>query len=311
MKFTMRFLAALALYMTALAILSPAHAAAGTTFASLYASSQGIRSFHGYVPSSYQQGIPMPLVVALHGCSRGSHHYEKRTGWSKLAEQQGFIVVYPAQSILANLNLCWNWSLSKNQHRGKGEPAIIAGITNYVRSHYTVDPSRIYVTGTSAGGVMANAMTVTYPDVYAASSIIAGCEYLCDPSTMKTPEESGEAALIEMNVRARAVPTILWQGTADTVVPPPTVDRIVGQWATIDGIDDIADATEYGQVPNGRNYVHQIYEDLAGNTLIERYLIDGAEHTYPGGCDCDPLVDPKGPNATGLSWEFFEEHPIP
>jgi len=307
----MKFAVRLAFFLVTLIILSQAHAATGATFSGVHSSRHGIRSFHGYVPSSYQQGVPMPLVVALHGCTRGSYHYEKRTGWSKLAEQQGFIVVYPAQSFFSNLQLCWNWQLSKNQHRGRGEPALIAGITDYVRSHYSVDPNRIYVTGTSAGGVMANIMTVAYPDVYAASSIIAGCEYLCDPNAVRTPEASGEAALIEMSVRVRAVPTILWQGTADAVVPASTSDRIIGQWATIEGIDDIADTTEYGQVPNGRTYIHQTYQDSAGNTLIERYLIDGAEHTYPGGCSCDPLVDPKGPKATGLSWEFFEEHPIP
>lgn len=311
MKFAARFVAVLVIYSATVAIFSTAQASAGTSFTSFLISRFGIRGFHGYIPSSYQKDVPMPLVVALHGCTRDGYHYEERTGWSRLAEQEGFIVVYPSQSVLSDLFLCWNWENAKNQHRGKGEPAIIAGITNYVRKHYSVDSRRIYVTGASAGGVMANIMAVAYPDIFAASSLIAGCEYPCDPTAARTPEESAEAALTEMGIRARSVPTILWQGTADTAVPPSTVDRIVGQWASVDNIDDIPDTVEYGQVPNGHGYTHEIYKDSAGNILIEKYLIDGQGHTYPGGCNCDYLVDPKGPPATALSWAFFESHPMP
>ena len=311
MIFNMYLPLIITLFLAPLVVHSPAHAATGTTFSGWYFTNSGFRNYHGYVPSSYHPGTPIPLVVALHGCGHTGYTYETRTGWSTLAEQRGFIVVYPNQNILNNLILCWNWQLDVNQQRGMGEPAIIAGITDYVRSEYTVNPRRINITGMSAGGAMANIMTVAYPDVYAASSLIAGCEYLCDPDTIMTPQESGQWALAELGSRARAVPTLLWQGTADTIVPPSTADRIVGQWATIDGIDDVEDTIEYGQVPNGRSYTHLTYEDSSGHTLIEQYLIDGAGHTYPGGCSCDPKADPSGPDATGLSWKFFVAHAMP
>jgi poly(hydroxyalkanoate) depolymerase family esterase len=143
--------------------LAPATAGAtgGTTFAGVYANLSGARSFHGYVPSSYRPGTPVPLLVALHGCAEYFGDLEALSGFTTLAEARGFIVVYPEQSVLANPGKCWNWFLETNQHRGLGEPSIIAGITNWVRSRYTVDSRRIFVSGPSAGGVTANIMAVT------------------------------------------------------------------------------------------------------------------------------------------------------
>ena len=142
---------------------------------------------------------------------------------------------------------CWNWFLSTNQHRGWGEPAIIAGITNLMRSRYTIDSRRVFVTGVSAGGVMANIMAVTYPDIYAAGSILAGCEYRCDVlqcTARRSSRASGRSR--RWAAARRAVPAIIFQGTADIIVPPSTADRIVGQWATVDSIDAVADLVAAG-----------------------------------------------------------------
>jgi poly(hydroxyalkanoate) depolymerase family esterase len=289
--------------------LTPPAQAAGSYFHGTYASVHGIRDYHGYVPSSHRPGLP--LVVALHGCTENDVGFDLLTGWSEAAEREGFVVVFPDQSNIANPGGCWNWPLPVNQHRGSGEPAIIAGITSRISNEYAVDARRVYVTGVSAGGVMANTMAVTYPDVYAASSILAGCEYECDVRQARPPEQSGYAALAEMGARARPVPTVIWQGTADPFVPPSTADRIAVQWATVDRIDSTPDSVEHGQVPGGRGYTHLTYRAPGGAPLIEQYMIDGAGHSYPGGCACSLFGDPGGPDATGISWAFFVAHPMP
>lgn len=301
---------------------APAQAATGTYFYGAYVSLAGARDYHGYVPSTYHPGTPTPLLVALHGCTENDVGFDLLSGWSALAERRGFIVVFPDQSVFANPAQCWNWYLGTNQHRGWGEPSIIAGITNRMRSQYTIDSRRIYATGVSAGGVMANIMAVTYPDLYAAASIMAGCEYECDVLQLRSPDQAGRDAYQEMGSRARPVPTIIFQGTADIVVPPSTADRIAGQWAQADdlaidgGVDDndvdaVADLVTYGQVPGGRSFTHSVYRNTSGATYIEKYMIDGAGHAYPGGCSCSLYGDPSGPDASGLTWDFFLAHPKP
>jgi poly(hydroxyalkanoate) depolymerase family esterase len=286
---------------------APARAATGSFFTGAYVSVYGARDYHGYVPSSYRSGQQTPLVVALHGCTENDVGFELLSGWTAEAERQGFVVVYPDQNNFANPAGCWNWFLPTNLHRGAGEPALIAGITNQVRSRYTIDAHRVFVTGVSAGGVMANIMAVTYPDVFAAASIMAGCEYRCDVLGSTTPQQSGQAAITEMGARRRAVPAIVFQGTADLVVAPSTADRIVGQWATVDAVSASPTSTGTGQVPGGRSYTRSVY----GFGLIEQYMINGAGHVYPGGCSCSLYGDPSGPDATGLSWSFFAAHPLP
>jgi poly(hydroxyalkanoate) depolymerase family esterase len=294
-----------------------ANAAAGTAFAGLYANLAGARSFHGYVPSSYRPGTPLPLLVALHGCAEYFGELEPLSGFTTLAEERGFIVVYPEQSVLANPGKCWNWFLDGNQHRGRGEPSIIAGITNWVRSRYTVDSRRIFVSGPSAGGVMANIMAVAYPDVFAAAGLVAGCEYSCDVTGLTPPEIQGDKAYAEMGSRTRQVPLIVFQGTADVVVPPATAGRVLRQWVrtddlapdgVVDGdVDAVADVVAPGQVPDGRSYTRSVYRAADGRDLIEIVIIDGAGHAWPGGNGL--FGDPAGPDASAMQWDFFAAHP--
>ncbi|GAA0970574.1 hypothetical protein GCM10009555_019680 [Acrocarpospora macrocephala] len=289
----------------------PAQAAGGTLFHGIYVSVFGVRDYHGYLPSSYRPGTPLPLVVALHGCTENDVGFDLLSGWSAKAEQEGFAVVFPDQNNFANPAGCWNWILSGNQHRGRGEPAIIAGITNRVTGQYGINRSRVYVTGISAGGVMANIMAVAYSDVYAAASFVAGCEYQCDPLQITTPQQSGQAALREMGSRARTVPVAIFQGTSDPAVAPSTAYRIAGQWATVAGTDTTPDATYNGQVPGGRSYTKLTYHNNTGQPIVDQYMINGAGHSYPGGCSCSLYGDPAGPDATGISWDYFLAHPMP
>ncbi|SCL28728.1 esterase, PHB depolymerase family [Micromonospora pallida] len=289
----------------------PAQAATGRFFYGTYISIYGTRDYHGYLPSTYRPGTPIPLVVALHGCTENDVGFDLLTGWSARAEQKGFAVVMPDQSNLVNPAGCWNWMLPTNQRRGFGEPAIISGITNRIVSQYGVDRRRVHITGISAGGVMANIMAVSYPDVYAAASIVAGCEYLCDPLQLTTPQQSGQAALREMGSRARKVPVVIFQGTNDLVVRPSTAYRVAGQWTTVAGADATPDQTVNGQVPGGRSYTLLRYHDNTGRAIVDQYMINGAGHAYPGGCSCSIFGDPSGPDATGLSWDYFVAHPMP
>ncbi|GIG68434.1 extracellular catalytic domain type 1 short-chain-length polyhydroxyalkanoate depolymerase [Phytomonospora endophytica] len=316
-KRLLTFAAALATLLTTVA--APAQAAEGRYFYGAYANLAGIRDYHGYVPSTYRPGTPMPLLVALHGCTENSFGFDLLTGFSALAEQRGFIVVFPDQSTLANPAQCWNWTLPTNRHRGLGEPSIIAGITRKVRSQYTVDTARTYVTGISAGAVMSGIMGATYPDVYAAVAMGAGCEYQCDVLGGTDPDAQGLAAYREMGSRARPVPVLVFQGTADPVVPPSTAGRVIAQWAqtddlAVDGrddgdVDDVAESVAHRTAPGGRTYTHSVYGGPGTGSMLELYMIDGAGHSYPGGCSCSLYGDPAGPDASGITWDFFLAHP--
>ncbi|MEW4266998.1 PHB depolymerase family esterase [Priestia megaterium] len=287
------------------------------------------RTYKLYVPSSYQGGAALPLVVMLHGCTQDPDQFAAGTQMNALAETEKFFVLYPEQSSSANSNKCWNWFDTAHQSRGSGEPALIAGMVNQIKSSYSIDADQVFVGGLSAGAAMSVIMGATYPDIFAAISVGAGLEYKAATSVTgaytamssggPNPIQQGDLAYSAMGEHKRVVPVILFHGTADYTVAPINAHQILSQWAQTndrasDGldnnnIDDTADQTLPGTVSGGRSYTQYIYKDTAGKTVMEKYMIEGMGHAWSGGSTSGSYTDPKGPNATKLSWNFFKNHP--
>ncbi len=296
--------------------------AQGKSFSGSFNGAGGSRSYVGYVPSTYQQGTAMPLVVVLHGCTQNGDVMRQLTRFDQLAEAKGFIVVFPEQPSSANYASCWNFYQDAQMHRGSGEPALIAGITQYVQQQYTVDTKRTYVAGLSAGGAMASIMGATYPDLYAAIGVGSGCEYdsgaACAGSQSSDPTAAAKAAYQAMGSYARPMPVIAFQGDQDTTVPPVNADQLVQQWqltaamASGNGSAPLSGpaSTQNGQVPNGRSYTIKYYDDTAGNGLVEYWTVHGMSHAWSGGCSCEQFSDPQGPDETAAIYAFFTKHPM-
>jgi poly(hydroxyalkanoate) depolymerase family esterase len=292
----------------------------GAAFSGTYTNSAGSRDYIGYVPSTYKSGTAVPLVVVLHGCTQSADVIRQATRFDQLAEAKGFITVFPEQPKSANQFKCWNFFQDAQMHRGSAEPSLIAGITNWVQQHYTIDSKRVYVTGLSAGGAMASVMGATYPDVYAAIGIGSGCEYdasaTCAGYQSTDPTQAAQAAYTEMGSRARPLPVIAFQGDKDTTVPPINADQLVAQWrgtAQLAG-DSTTEATTQmvnGTTPGGRTYTVHHYVDGNGKELVEYWVVHGMNHAWSGGCGCEQYTDPAGPDATAATYAFFMSHPMP
>lgn len=199
-----------------------------------FAGAAGTRDYLMFRPAGND---PAPLIVFLHGCGAPPAAY----GLHQFGALQGFAVVYPVQSSSANAEGCWNWVSPDHQHRGSGEPSIIAGITNEVVQQQGIDPSRVFVAGHSAGSGMTAVMSAAYPDLYAAAGLIAGCGQL------SCRDVTGLSAYREMGPRARPVPAYIAWGSKDQVNPYATGRLQLLQWL---GMNDFADdGLPLGSVP--------------------------------------------------------------
>ena len=313
------------------------------------------RTYWEYVPT--QVSAAPPLVVVLHGCTEQAPDiaYISRFDWE--AEQQHFAVVYPEQAAFqmtgdtsfdGNGSRCWNWFLPQGQDRGAGEPALIAGITRSVVNTRHIDRQRVFVIGVSAGGATADIMAATYPDLYAAAGIVAGCEYKGLPclgsAAVQPPQLSGQLAYAASGGHARVVPFLVENGDADAAVPVANAFEVTAQMQVTDdyaahggvltapvppgpcAVTTVvpSPAVDTAQVPP---IVYNPYDVLyysstgsacpgattaARGLLGELIVVHGESHAWPGGpqpTTTEIYTDPGGPNLTDIAYRFFMAHP--
>ncbi|UIJ70449.1 PHB depolymerase family esterase [Aurantimonas sp. HBX-1] len=272
----------------------------------LFANTAGTRDYKLYVPSK-PAGRALPLVVMLHGCTQSPDDFAAGTRMNELAEEFGFLVVYPAQSKAANSSKCWNWFSAADQERERGEPSLIAGITREVIAEFGVDPKRVYVAGLSAGGAQAAIMGATYPDLFAAVGVHSGlaCGAARDVASAFAAMSKGGAP---STGRGTGIPTIAFHGDGDATVNKVNGEHVIAQAKA--GDDFIAER-EKGRSPGGVSYTRTRYRDGRGRALHEHWLLHGAGHAWAGGSSAGSYTDPGGPDASREMLRFFLEQDGP
>jgi poly(hydroxyalkanoate) depolymerase family esterase len=279
----------------------------GASFTSLsFTSEAGSRTYKLYTPSC-ADGTPCPLVVMLHGCTQDPDDFAAGTGMNRLAEELNFLVAYPEQPASANQMKCWNWFNPRDQTRGHGEPAIIAGIAKEIVTGRNADPLKVYVVGLSAGGAMAAVLGKTYPDVFAGVGVHSGLPFGAAsdiPSAfaaMKKPGTKILAAEEGSNLNFPKPRRIVFHGDADTTVHP---DNGAGLYAEAHGSAVRLKAKE-STVPEGRKFSVSKAISAEGEAVAEYWVVHGAGHAWSGGRALGSYTDPQGPDASREMMRFF------
>jgi acetylxylan esterase len=129
-----------------------------------------------YVPTKLAANPP--IIVAIHFCTGTAQAYYSSTPYAQLADQYGFIVVYPQSPYSGT---CWDVSSKAAlTHNGAGSDSkAIADMVTYTLSKYSGDASKVFVTGSSSGAMMTNVMAATYPELFAAATAYSGVPAGC------------------------------------------------------------------------------------------------------------------------------------
>jgi poly(hydroxyalkanoate) depolymerase family esterase len=227
-----------------------------------------------------------PLVVVLHGCTQTAAGFDRGTGWTQLAEEKGFAVLFPEQQRANNGNLCFNWFEPGDVKRDVGEALSIREMIGHAIFSHGMDSTRVYITGLSAGGAMANVMLASYPELFAGGAIIGGLPYGMTASVgqafermqgRNTPSANQvRSALTKTLPTSGPLPKIaVWHGTHDQTVRPINAEQTVTQWVAAHGLSE-ADTVE---TING--HVRKAWLDRNGETAVEVYLVKGMAHGVP------------------------------
>ena len=281
----------------------------------------GSRSYKVYVPAG-KPASPRAMVLMLHGCTQSADDFAAGTRMNQLADEHGFLVVYPEQAAHANTSKCWNWFKPQDQGRGAGEPALIAGIVREVAREHGADARRIFVAGLSAGAAMAVVLGETYPDLFAGVGAHSGLPYGSAhdvPSALAAMKggRSGMPGLKGVPGAAgpphrqtvQAVRLIVFHGDRDHTVQQTNVAHIVQQaleaHGARPGATPLHARTESGVTADGQRFSRTVHADTDGQARIESWTLHGAGHAWSGGDASGSYTDSAGPNASAEMVRFF------
>ncbi len=228
-----------------------------------------------------------PLMVVLHGCTQSAAGYDQGSGWSQLAETNGFALLFPEQSRSNNANLCFNWFEPSDTRRGHGEALSIRQMVAAMIAAHDLDPHRVFITGLSAGGAMASVLLAAYPDVFAGGAIIAG---VVSGSAATMPEAfdrmrgHGAPGATELAKRMNAAaphqrhwPVVsVWTGDADRTVDASNAALIAETWRTIHGL--AGTEPEHDSIDG---CTRQRWVGADGMTRVELITVPGMAHGTP------------------------------
>lgn len=122
-----------------------------------------LREFYVYVPTEVKNGNMknVPVVFAFHGGGGSGEEFAARSGWDKLAEERNFVVVFPTGCRSDNkFKASTTWKVD--------DLPFFSEMRNYMLKNYSIDASRIYVSGQSMGCVMSTTIALTHPEWIAA-----------------------------------------------------------------------------------------------------------------------------------------------
>jgi polyhydroxybutyrate depolymerase len=121
-------------------------------------------------------GRPAPLLIVLHGLGGTGSDFEKWSGFDAVADREGFVTVYPDA-----MESRWSYGrpiiapMPKIGDAAVDDIGFLRLLIDDLISRGIADPTRIYVTGSSRGGLMAYTLACAMSDrIAAAAPVITG-----------------------------------------------------------------------------------------------------------------------------------------
>jgi poly(3-hydroxybutyrate) depolymerase len=161
-----------------------------------------VRTYYIRVPPSADATHRIPLVLDLHGYTNSALGQAQMSGFRRKAELDTFAVAWPQ-------GIGHSWNTGKTccgtaRERQLDDVTFLKTVVRHIRAAYPIDGSRVYATGHSNGGAMAERLAAEAGHVFAAAVDFSG---FLDIDTLPDPDS------------ARLAPILHVHGLQDSTVP--------------------------------------------------------------------------------------------
>ncbi|HEY5143965.1 MAG TPA: PHB depolymerase family esterase [Solirubrobacteraceae bacterium] len=264
---------------------------AGTARHTLVSDGVG-RSFRLELPPGYDGHHRLPLVLAFHGYQGSADDFERSTGLEREGARRAVIVATPD-------GVARQWNFVRRGAVGPDDVAFSARLVRLLEHDACADSARVYATGISDGGDMADTLACALPATFAAVAPVAA-------SVSPVPCAPGSSVL---EIHGTGDPIVPYEGGGGDRPPPfdgteaQPVSRRMARWAALNRC-----AAVPGRAAVASGVVRSLWRCPAG-VAVELLTIVGGGHTWPGGVP-DPTL---GATSTAISanraiLRFFAAH---
>lgn len=221
------------------------------------------------------------LVVLLHGCVQSGVELAKNSGLTALAMKNKFAVLVPQQSYKNNVKRCFNWFSDHDTQLNNGEILSIKNMIMATKQQLGI--KQVYIIGLSAGGAMASAALINYPELFHSGAVIAGLPFPCANnltkaiSCMKSGPSQSIDELVNSAKKMHPINTqwpslIVWTGDNDKIVNPNNSKMLASQWVELTHSDSPPQVSE---LPG---YSLTQWNNKKNHPMIKLFNISGTGH---------------------------------
>ena len=271
------------------------------------------RTYHLYVPTPLSADKPAPLLIALHGGMGNGLQFRDNSGFDKVADANGFLVVFPDGTPVRAIpnSKVWNaggcCGRAAEDRDNVDDVAFISALIDKISAEHKVDPRRVFATGHSNGAMLSYRLACRLSDKIAAIAVQSGTLFTqpCQP--------------------AQPVSVLHIHGTADHNVP---IDGGVGDKsinkatypsprasiATLARLDGCASEPTGAVDPHNSDVTTQTWTGCQANTEVQFVTVTGASHAWMGHPSTRLAASGTGApymkfDSTQAIWSFLAAHP--
>ncbi len=250
-----------------------------------------LRLYQVYQPNNFKDGAPAVLV--LHGGSQSMRKVVSESGggtqaWLDIAEREGVALIVPNGTNRRNGDAtsdsqAWNDFRSDTKVSNVDDVTFLRRVVADETRSLKLDPTRIYVTGASNGGMMTFRMLVEVPELFAAgaafiANLPENTEALQRPTKStpivivngtKDPLVKWEGGIVagdsERGVTTSTAATVAWWVKANNATPQAVRREILPNLNRSDGCQITLD----------------VHRAERGGAPVWLYTVEGGGHTLP------------------------------